>query len=310
MEFKKYPSLENHYRVKFINAIEENIPSDAIWTVSEKMHGANMGIWCDGEEVKFSRRSGFIPEGEKFYQLSLIREHLETRMMEFHERFFQNGEVFTLWGELVGEGVQKGVNYTQGNAFFAFDAMVDGEFMPWDTITQEVLETWGPFNTVPQIGRGTLQECLEMENEFNSKVRAGSEDFTAEGIVIKPENPQYGFLPNGSRAAIKSKNDKFSEVSKAPKKSQPHRVITDPAVNEWVEAVSPYINENRVNAVISKEGPWERSMFGKIMNLTVLDAIEDYCKDHGKDFMLLEKQTREDIMGILIFPVREILKTL
>lgn len=42
--FKKYNSIENSYRQKFLNYIVEQGKAAGEWTVSEKVHGANFSF--------------------------------------------------------------------------------------------------------------------------------------------------------------------------------------------------------------------------------------------------------------------------
>lgn len=308
MKFVKYPSIENHYREKFIHSIQVNTPSDIEWVATEKLHGANLGIWCNGDEVKFSRRSGFIPEGEKFYQLDTIRDELEENVMNFYRDSCVSGEILTIYGELVGEGVQKDVSYAKGNDFIAFDVMINDEFYPFsDTLIFDLNRC--SIKTVPVIFRGSLKECLELDNEFNSLLQSGDESFICEGLVIKPLGSLYQILPSGSRAIIKSKNEKFSEVSKKPKSNKPAKVISGKSFDISSD-IELYLTENRLSNVISKHGEFENKMFGKIMYEFILDAIEDWCKDNERDWNLFEKTERKDIQSLLVNTARDMVKKL
>ena len=102
------------------------------------------------------------------------------------------------------------------------------------------------------------------------------EDNIREGIVIKPyERDDY---IGQSRVIIKSKNDRFAEKShEKPNKVQ---VEVPENVKKCMEEISQYINENRVNNVISHVGEVTEKDIGKIIGLTSKDVLDDYLKDY------------------------------
>lgn len=60
-EFKHYPSIENSTQTKFLNKIEAKfVDPSVLWVASEKIHGANFSVWCDGKIVRYGRRKDFI----------------------------------------------------------------------------------------------------------------------------------------------------------------------------------------------------------------------------------------------------------
>lgn len=59
--FKNYPSIENSTQTKFLNKIKERFTDPSIlWVASEKIHGANFSVYCDGKIAKYGRRKDFI----------------------------------------------------------------------------------------------------------------------------------------------------------------------------------------------------------------------------------------------------------
>lgn len=44
------------------------MPADLKYVVQEKVHGANTSFLCDGNEVKFAKRTSILSEGENFYE--------------------------------------------------------------------------------------------------------------------------------------------------------------------------------------------------------------------------------------------------
>mmetsp|Transcript_13892 Transcript_13892/g.32393 ORF Transcript_13892/g.32393 Transcript_13892/m.32393 type:complete len:94 (-) Transcript_13892:153-434(-) len=74
MKFKKYTSIENSHRKKFVadcvSAIELGYCKDD-FVVEEKAHGANFAFYYDGTELKTASRSGFLEKnGEGLLQIT------------------------------------------------------------------------------------------------------------------------------------------------------------------------------------------------------------------------------------------------
>ena len=76
-------------------------------------------------------------------------------------------------------------------------------------------------------------------------------------------------------------------------------------VKQAMSEISEYINENRVNNVISHLGQVSVKDIGKIIALATADAIEDYKKDYGT-LNLLEKKEEKLVTRFL---GREMAKT-
>ena len=272
MNFIKYPSLENHYRKNYLFKVESSDAISGEWVATEKLHGANFSLWTDGVEVKAARRSGFIPEDESFYGHKPVLEKYKPLILELYG--FIN-KPFVLFGELVGEGIQKGVSYCEGKDFYVFDiaTVVDEQliFADFSEANVQHLESLG-FKVVPILGRGTYEQILAIDNLFNSTFG----EFTAEGYVAKPVVSHT--LSNGSRVGIKSKNQKFSERKSPSRNSEP--TISD-EIKSHVEKSARYITDNRFDNVLSKEGEFDQKFIGKYIGLLVHDAFSDYIKDEG-----------------------------
>lgn len=298
MNFVKYPSLENHYREKFLFNIECSDAMNCDWVATEKLHGANFSLWTDGEDVKAARRSGFIPEDESFYGSAPVVEHYTPLLKELAQSMPMNKLI--LFGELVGEGIQKGVNYCDGKDFYVFDVATldEGElvFLDYTETLVNTLHEAG-FKTSPILKQGTYQEVIALENLFNSTFG----NFTAEGYVAKPVVSHT--LPNGSRAIIKSKNSKFSEKKTPTKGSQ---VQIPDTVKQHVIAAEGYITDNRLNNVESKEGKVEQKLFGKFLGLLIADAVDDYIKDNDLE---IEKADIKAVKKLLQPTARDLIKT-
>lgn len=71
LKFREYPSIELSSRQNFVDRLKQgNFTSPEIeWVASEKIHGSNFSVFCDGQIVKYGRRNDFltkdIPVGEE-----------------------------------------------------------------------------------------------------------------------------------------------------------------------------------------------------------------------------------------------------
>jgi len=323
MEFKKYNSIENSYRQKFIDMITINPElMKQEWFVHEKIHGANFAIYVypngDTAEVIFAKRSGFIKDDEKFYSLESIKSELNEygiNILKVVDPDFRDNIVIR--GELFGGGydhscvekmnvsqVQKGIQYSPKTEFMAFDLEVDGEIVDWD-IAKKLLDRAG-VPTVPFLRVGTFEVCIGHSNTYKSFVPSIlglpelEDENICEGNVIKPNKAAY--FPNGSRVILKNKNEKFTEKSKVNKKSKV--ILFSDEMNKAVENMDQYINDNRLSNVLSHIGVIKQKDFGKVCGLFAQDVILDYLKDYEplpekKDWKLVTKQTSHSCAMLL-----------
>ncbi|MBF84614.1 MAG: hypothetical protein CL489_09080 [Acidobacteria bacterium] len=303
MKFFKYPSLENHYRNKYIQKIRFTDAVDKEWVATEKLHGANYSIYWDSRsgEIRSAKRTGFIGE-EKFFNHEQADRVVYPKIKECQ---YENGYLI-FYGELCGGNIQKGVDYSEEQRFVCFDIAVvrDDEpdkltFFSYDELTT-LCDALG-IERAPEIARGSFKDILQLDNIFNSKYGV----FIAEGFVMKPVVTHW--LPNGSRMAIKSKNSKFSEKAKSDKKPKKPRELSE---NEtyYIDGVVDYLTENRLNNVISKKGEVDKSMFFLLMGELIQDAIEDFDKDNESNFKDLDKPERKFITKSLQETARDIVK--
>jgi Rnl2 family RNA ligase len=310
MEFKKYNSIENSYRKKFLDKIVEEGHSKEEYVVQEKIHGANFSFWMDQAKTECAKRSGFVKEGEKFYNFQDVKKDYYQKMRDLFQSFYSEGaSVVTVYGELFGGDyphkdvpktqqscVQKHVYYSPKQDFIAFDLKVDGIYMSLD-FANEVFEKFGiPY--CKTLFRGSLEDCLAYQNEYITTLprEAGLPEIEGnicEGNVIRPINPI--FLWSGERLIIKNKNKTFSEKHGYDVKNKERKPVKqlEPHIVEAIETASQYINENRLRNVLSKVGEVGQKDFGKIMGLFTQDIIEDYMKDESKSFNGLEKKDRQ-----------------
>lgn len=280
--FLKYPSLINHTQEKDIQWWLDNYPhlQDATYIAREKFDGANISVLImpDGS-IKVGRRTDWLVEDEKFYDVYGALEKASALIDCFKERAMRNSQHIRLFFELHGRGINKRVYYCEDVVLTLLDVVIDDQ---WQT-PQGLLIT---LSVDPLLANeceiyqnsilGTYQninDALAASCDFNSTY-CDKSDNPAEGIVIRPWEFNL-FNHRGERFVIKKKAESFSE-NKARLK-----VYEVQEQTEHQKAFLEYINDNRVLSVFSKHGPiTSQRMIGDYIKLVMDDAKEDFHKDY------------------------------
>ena len=297
LEFKKYSSIENSFNREFMERIVAEMPTDLEYVVQEKVHGANTSFLCDGENVRFAKRTSMLEAEEMFYDYPELLERYKGKVVSLAKDVFRRyGDVrsVNVFGEMFGGTyphkdvqpnrklslIQKGVCYTPEHEFYGFDIYVineeGGRYLPVDEVND--LFEKHEFFYARTLFKGTLGECLKI----------------CEGIVIRPVVPMY--LRNGSRVLIKSKNERFAEKKNVKKRN---KLFAEPvpyseALKALIPEVETYVTEQRLANVVSHIGEIHVPKdFGKIMGLFSKDVLEDFLKEHGGEYGCLEKSEQK-----------------
>lgn len=305
IEFKKYSSIENSFYKDYVNDVREQVSSDVKWVVQEKVHGTNTSFLCDGHDVKFAKRTSILAEDENFYDYHEIIEQYHDKVLSLFRRLCQTHEgvkSISIFGELFGGAyphpdvqrvgrltvIQKGVFYTPKHEFYGFDIYVftenGGSYLSVDE-TNALFKSEG-FFYAKSLFLGTLDECLQHSNQFQSKIPEwlglpAIADNICEGIVIRPVVPQY--LRTGSRALIKSKNEKFAEKKSVKRRNKQleQSIEYSKELKELLFLIEPYVNENRLVNVVSHIGEVKIPRdFGRLVKAMYDDVMEDFLKEH------------------------------
>ncbi|KAA6301924.1 MAG: hypothetical protein EZS26_001927 [Candidatus Ordinivivax streblomastigis] len=318
LEFKKYSSIENTYDKEFMEKIKLEGFDSLQYVVQEKVHGANCCFITDGQTVRFAKRTSLVETGEMFYNYEELLERYNDRIIRLYhcvKEKYADAESISVYGEMFGGkyphadvkndskvmNIQKGVFYCPIHDFYGFDLYVNGlEQKRYLSVneTNQFFEAENIFYA-KTLFQGTLDECLKYPNAFQSCIAEwlglpAIEDNICEGIVIRPVEPT--FFRNGSRLLLKNKNSKFAE-KKAVKKRQP-ALFVEPTYSEALKQLlvvtEEYVTENRLNNVISKIGQISipREM-GKLIGLYSKDTLDDFLKEYGSDYALLEKSEQK-----------------
>jgi Rnl2 family RNA ligase len=313
MKFEKYPSIKNSYDTKTIQHIQLMGLSinDIDWCVSEKLHGANLAIYSNGTCQTASRNNMLSEEDSNaFYSFGRIKAGVYDQINKLfdiisHANFSNELDYIIVYGELYGGSyphdkitrnnkvamVQKGVFYSPNVHFRIFDIKVHASFVqPWYFSYTELVDICNSLN-IPAANilfKGTMDECLAYPNDNMTTIPAefglpAIDDNVMEGVVIRPNITV--FMNNGERAMLKNKNDIFKERNSERKHEKVEVIISD-TLQENIDEVSTFINDNRLAAVISKGSPLTRSLIGPyIKDLThdVFVAYNDECSPNHMD---------------------------
>jgi len=298
MEFKKYPSIENSYREKFIAGFVSLYPEllTATFVVVEKVHGNNLSIsFSPHEPWQYGKRTAFLKGDEKFYGAQdVAQQYVETfeDIQGWLDAHYSVSAV-RLFGELYGPGVQKGVNYDTEKRIGFYDMMVNEELLT--PVAFRNCNFIGlQRNALPIVATVTgLQVALDFNVEFDSLLNP-IEGNVCEGVVIAPFDKVY-YDSLGRRFCLKKKNEKFAEKIKAPKPKQP----ADPVIARLNLEFRSYITDNRLQSIFSQCGKIEEpSQIGEYIRLVLGDAEEDFLKDFGEEVAVLSQGNQRKVFNV------------
>lgn len=302
--FKKYNSIENSYREKEIERIQLAGYAKVKYAVSEKVHGCNVQLSYNGDAFNIGKRTSFLEDGETFYGMNYIMKEYENALKNIYDRYKEiipELKQVILFGEGFGGSyphelverdkhaskVQKGVYYHPSNKFISFDLALEingAEHLSYLTpkefkeIVEELNIPHIPFKIMD-----SLEEALNYPNNEPSEIYKlynlpEIPSNIREGVVIKPYDVDAWI--GQSRVILKNKNEIFSEKSHEKCHDKQPQELSENLVLIINEALK-YVNENRVEAVISKIGEITIKDIGKVIGLTNKDVFEDFIKDSG-----------------------------
>lgn len=283
--FRKYSSIENHYRQKYIlNCISQKPGlENAKFVAREKIDGANIQIYFKkGHAVKFGKRSSFLSEGDSFFNIEQAKKD-NYEIIKRIDTAVQGSSVvpneIRLYGELYGPGINGRVDYGNEVRMSFFDVELDNVLQ-----TQQSFEEFCSFfsikdKIVPLIGYyDSLMEALQASCNFNSKI-LDKDNNPAEGIVIKSYDELFT-MGNGSVFVLKKKSDAFKEKETGKKGPKPKENLPEDVIRFMLEFRS-YVTKNRLIGIFSKHGEiQEVCQMGKYIQLLIEDAREDFLKDN------------------------------
>jgi len=320
MIFTEYHHMESEKRViEKINDPETgiNIPKEALWYATEKIHGTNFSFLFDDENTEiFPCRRGdiLIPTDGYYYGYrALFDKYKDSVMILFNtlKTKYPTLKGFQVYGELFGgsyagktddgaKKVQAGIYYVPFNEFLVFDIkmMVRKETCPDEFLhiylgKQELIETFdelkrnnGSFvlSYIPPFRIGTLDELLsELNPKFESEIYKlyGLEkmvDNYAEGFVLHPYKEFYDKYY--SRVVFKYKNPSFSEViERKPRAPKEKKILTpeQELINKLIGLFRSYTTKTRYDNIFTK---LPEPTIEKLTDMMIGDIIIDLLSDN------------------------------
>lgn len=320
IEFKKYPSIETIDNEKFIASIKELLDENALWVVTEKVHGSNLQFTMSEGKLLVGRRTDFLkPEEYKnFYNVGPVIEKYRNivskiyKYILFGDKYIDNtmddtiydmeiikDKTVTVFGELFGglyngksvgikNPVQREIQYCPHVDFIAFDITVDGKRLDFHECKKLFELTGMPYVKPSFIGK--LDAAIEFSRKTNDLLTSipsyfGLPDIEGnikEGNVLKPIVPVEH--PKGSAIWLKDKNSKFMESTKV-KKSKPESKDDNPVLRELIDAALSYVVPARYKNLLSKEIPIDQENFSKPPGKTIAKHITMFVDDAMEDFI-------------------------
>lgn len=289
--------------------------SRAEWIVTEKIHGANFCFVTTGEEVRCAKRKGFLADDEDFFGHGVILGRLAGGVRAVFARVKAREPKATLvfvYGELFGGGyphpdvapipgvqpVQTGCWYAPGIEFCAFDVgfvregISERVYLDQDEAREACEDAGVPF--ARPLFRGRYEDAFAHPLGFETTIpaRLGLPSLgpsnKAEGVVLKPARALV--VPRRAgvvRPVVKRKIPEFAEDERfheAEKWSGPRPSSASPL--DWlVHEASSLVNENRLNAAVSKVGPTrpgDTARLGEVLALVREDLEMELRARHGE----------------------------
>lgn len=298
--FLKFDSIENHYNIKYLNKIPQNI-KDGPWVSSEKLDGANLSIYITPySPIKVGKRSGWIQRkdehhetDENFFDVWNVLTKYQSILDYFQSQVDASGITIRFFAELYGSGVQKRINYGEEKYIKVFDVMVgDVLLSPFD-FDHFVDNSNNNYNCARAFFDDFFVEHTYHQNLMEA-LAVDVEKPGTEGIVLKPANV-VPYLYGNDRIIIKKKSSLFADIAKekiggAILRFNPEQVALS-------ENFKRYITQNRMYDLFSKHGEMQDiKQMGTYIKLLLEDAKADFIKDN--DISGLDADTQKALFNI------------
>jgi Rnl2 family RNA ligase len=308
MTFKKYPSIENSYRDKFVQYMLDQYPElcDAVYIVTEKIDGSNIQlIFEPSKPVQVASRNRVLTPGEDFFGVWDVLQDVELAALINTLTLFvdKTHQTINLYGELFGPGIQRRIDYGDKRRLLFFDAAINEELIPQGEFVQFMSLHGFPNLMVPIVTViNTLQAALDWSVEdsvtrVNPDGHSVQEKRCMEGVVIKPRDKVYR-SHTGSTFYLKKKGEKFGEKEqkvKVPREQKEYRE----EVIQMYETFFGLINENRIKSVFSKHGEIEEPrQIGDYIKLVMADAKEEFLKDYEDELAPFNKDELKYVFNV------------
>ena len=301
--FYKYQKISDKTSSYNLNKADNKLfGSKTKWVVTEKIHGANFSISYASSTIKFAKRTGYLEDGEWFYNYHLIKPKLIKNIEKISQILNQTN--FVVYGELFGgfypenpntfdrtqrinsqgvsvlpvelRAIQEGIYYSPDIQYCVFDIGLINpagsiEFVDYTQVISCIGQT--ELLYAKPLVIDTFDNVIKYPTQWNSTIPESlglkpmkPNTNIAEGIVCKPVCGNK--ITEGNRCIIKIKNVQFKEISEEFDLAQ--------VSNSWQFVLGNLICQNRLNAVLSKLGQLNKSNVQEVIRAMCEDVWEDY----------------------------------
>lgn len=304
MEFKKYPSLENHYQHKHIEKWFVKFPELPYepFVITEKIDGANFCIIITKNKIAHQKRSAILNPEAGFFNYQSVMENCKEQVAKVQKWGVDHlTDEIRIFGEIFGEGIQKRVDYGVGKQFLPFEIWVNGEPLPFSQ-AQILLDQAGVKNWwVPVLGYAAdydsaMQFDLDRETSVPRDNDSDVVNKKIEGVVIVPTLKVFKWddKQDSSLFRIKFKSADFGDNPRGGKVQVPFKWSVDGHI--LAQAFIEKFSDNRKDDLISKMGPLESTpQLSEYIKAFIDDAKEDFLKDHLEAFKLIDDKEKKQI---------------
>lgn len=286
--FRKFPSIENHYQKGHINAWLKYHPelTDLQYVIQEKIHGSNLQLsFIPHSDTELGRmvigtRNNVLPGDDSFFGVRACLENYKTELDILQAWADALGVIVRVYGEFFGGNIQKGVNYGKDKRFLIFDMEQNGKWLSFVEMAGMLAGLGLDHMIVPVLGVvNGLEEALAFDPNRQSTLFETEERNIMEGVVIKLYDTVI-VDGHGSPFVLKHKTQEFMD-KKSAKRVPREKTEWREEVEEARETFLEYLNETRVQSVISKNGKVTKEKFGDYIRLVMQDAKETFAREEG-----------------------------
>lgn len=151
------------------------------WLVTEKVHGTNIRVIYDGEEVEFRGRTDKA-EIPSFLSDYMERKITKPKLQKIFTKL-EPGEIITLYGEGYGKKIQKvGSKYRNDVGFILFDVYTEGWWLKREAIEGIAKEL--DIMAVPILGIWDTETIIDFVKR-GAKSTISKDDLIMEGVVAR-----------------------------------------------------------------------------------------------------------------------------
>jgi len=300
LKHRTYDHINGIWHEKTMEYFEEMgfFNNDIEWCVTEKVHGSNFAFHQTSGALQLATRNQYIIGDKQFCQhLRMTPDNIHkcTSIWNTLQEYLGDIKEMIIYGEIFGgkyehedvdrvneaKRIQKGVQYHPDIKFYAYDIWLKTEASEYFLDYDMAINLFEEHNMVHAkiLRKGSFGFCKIYSDKFPTTIPEYFNlpeipDNICEGIVLKPI---LGLMTEGGdRVILKSKNEKFLEVSREPKRPRKMAPELSENARDAIYEIMPYINENRLRNVLSKHGEFTKKEFGVIIKAFKEDIYMDF----------------------------------